>query len=132
MEQLALDSVPAIDSGRKAARRAAMDSAQARAERGLSRAELRVEALHPGWCLLAVDAVRKAARSQAGKFSFEALRLVIEQQDELPRPPELRVWGVISRRAAKAGYIEQAKGQTVPAASSNGAPKPAWKWGPKA
>lgn len=127
MQQPLFDPPP-----RQAARAAAMDAAKRRGELGRSRAEMRVEALHPGWCLLAVDAVRRAARAQAGKFSFEALRLVIEEQGELPKPPELRVWGVISRRAAEAGYIERVPGATVTAASSNGAPKPAWRRGKKA
>lgn len=130
MEQIAL--IPPLDVSRKAARQAALDAAGQRAQLGMSRAELGVEALHPGWCLLAVDAVRRAAKQQAGVFSFEALRLVIEQQGGLARPPELRVWGVICRRAAKAGFIELVPGKSARALSSNGAPKPAWKRGSKA
>jgi len=118
-----------IDTSRKAARHAALAAATRRAELGMSRAELAVERLHPGWCVLAVDAVRKFAR-------VEQIRLAIEEQGLLPRPPEARVWGVITRRAAEAGYIapsfrdkEQRERHMMPAASSNGTLKPAWKRG---
>jgi len=125
-----------IDTSRKAARHAALAAATRRAELGMSRAELAVERLHPGWCVLAVDAVRKFARVQEGRFIVEQIRLAIEEQGLLPRPPEARVWGVITRRAAEAGYIapsfrdkEQRERHMMPAASSNGTLKPAWKRG---
>lgn len=115
---------------RAAARKAAMQAARDRAERGMDRAARRAEALHADWCLKALDAVRAFARGQAGAFTVEQMRAVLEPQ--LPPVDELRVWGKVVVDARKAGFIEPVPRVFMAAASSNGCLKPAWRRGPQA
>jgi hypothetical protein len=50
----------------------------------------------------------------------------------LPKPTDGRAWGVVTRMAVAADYIERVKGVMFPAASSNGSEKPVYRRGGKA
>lgn len=111
----------------KTAREQAMAAAQARRAEALDQGEARVERDIPGWITLALQRVQAFARSQAGVFTVEQMRTVLER--ELPPVPELRVWGVVVVRAKNAGFIEAVPRTFLPAASSNGTGKQAWRRG---
>lgn len=106
----------------------AQRAAKVRASDAMERVSDAVEAESPGWSAKALDAVKRFAAAQAGLFTTEAMRGVIES--ELPPTNRLRVWGPITKTARAKGYIEQVKGAYAPAASSNGSPKPLYKRGP--
>lgn len=115
---------------RAAARRKAMQAAQARAELGMQRAAGAVEFDMPGWIEQAIEALRCAVSTQIGCFTIEQMRAVLEPG--LPEVPELRAWGRVTQLAADRGYIESVPRTFIPAASSNACPKPAWRRGPNA
>lgn len=115
---------------RAQARRNALQAAEARAQLGMDRAGGAVEFDMPGWIEQAIDALRRFAATQAGVFSIEQARSVIAP--ELPAVPELRVWGKVVQTASQRGVIASVSRTFIAAASSNGAPKPAWKRGPNA
>lgn len=118
------------DLTRAQARRAALAAARARADLGMERAAGAVQRDMPGWVEDAVDALRRFVRSQVGVFSIEQARAVIGP--ELPEVVEQRVWGKVTQLAAQRGFIAPVARTFIPAASSNGCPKPAWKRGPNA
>lgn len=115
---------------RAGARRAAMAAAKARGEAMRDAAGAAVEAVAPGWVTAAVEALRRFARSQVGVFSIEQARSVLAI--ELPKVSELRAWGKVTSEASSLGYIVPVPRTFIPAASSNGTPKQAWKRGPAA
>jgi hypothetical protein len=104
--------------------------ASQRAVAGMDRVRDAVESESPGWSEKALDAVRRFAAQQAGMFTTEGMRSVI--QKELPATTRLRVWGPVTKAAVAKGYIEPVKGAFAPAASSNGSPKRMYRRGPKA
>lgn len=121
--QLDLIERPTITRASEAARR--MRDAKLRAERGMNQAESSAERSAPGWCAAAVEAIRRFASANAGVFSVEQMRSVIEA--ELPSISDRRAWGKATVMAVKANVIERVPRVYLPAASSNGAPKPAWR-----
>lgn len=112
---------------RRAARAAALQAAKERAALGMDRAARGSERTCPGFVEIALAAVKRYAAANPGTFSVEQMRTVLEE--ELPRTIERRVWGVITVEAIKAGYIERVPKVFIPAASSNGTVKPAWRAG---
>jgi len=127
--QLEIFDRPAVLT-RAAARREALKAADARAKLGADRAAGRAESNTPGWLDLAIARVRAFASANPGIFSIEMLRQVLAT--EVPQPPDLRAWGRVTQDAARLGYIEKVPRVVIPAASSNGSVKPAWRKGPKA
>ena len=125
MQQIDLIDRPAIT--RATARAQAMQAAQARKAEALDKGEARVEHDIPGWITAALLRVKAFARMQGGIFTIEQMRAVLEQ--ELPPVPELRVWGVVTVRAKNAKLIESVPRTFLPAASSNGTAKQAWRRG---
>ena len=115
---------------RAQARRIAIQAAKARAQLGMDRAGGAAEQDTPGWIEEAIAALRRFVRAQVGVFSIEQARSVIGP--ELPEVAELRVWGKVTQVAVLRGVIAPVPRTFIPAASSNGAPKPAWKRGPNA
>lgn len=111
------------------ARQVAMQAAQARAEQGIDRAARRANALNAGWCEQATEALRRFAAHQAGFWTIEMARAVIEA--DLPKPTDGRAWGRVTQDALRLGYIVKTD-KTAPAASSNAAAKPMFKRGPNA
>jgi hypothetical protein len=128
-EQLELLERPPVLT-RAAARRVAMEAAHARAELGADRAAHSANSVCPGWLDLVLDRVRAFAATNPGIFSIEMMRGVIGT--EVPQPPDLRAWGRVTQDAIRLGYIERVPKVVIPAASSNGSVKPAWRKGPKA
>lgn len=105
--------------------------ARARADIGIERAAQATERAVPGWCEMAVEALRQFARRQRGEnFIIEEARRAIERG--LPEPKGLRAWGSVPRVAARRGYIVRDDGKYRAAISSNGSEKPCWLVGPKA
>ena len=115
---------------RAGARRQALEAAQARAEVGAERAALHANNVCPGWLALAVERVRAFAAANPGVFTVEMMRGVIGA--EMPQPPDLRAWGRVAQDAIRLGYIERVPKVVIPAASSNGSVKPAWRKGANA
>lgn len=115
---------------RASARRIAAEAAEARAKLGSDRAGQRADAAVPEWCNQAAEALRKFAKAQAGVFTIEIARAGIG--DSLPPPPDLRAWGKATVIAISAGYIQRVPRVFIPAASSNGCAKPAWRSGSNA
>jgi hypothetical protein len=111
------------------ARQQAADAAHRRAQ-ALDKGEARVERDIPGWITAALVMVQQFARMQAGHFTIEQLRAVLEPQ--LPPVTELRVWGVVTVRAKNAGFIAPVPKTFIAAASSNNCAKQAWRRGPQA
>ncbi len=115
---------------RAAARKLAMEAAHARAALAADAAGARADAAHPDWCELAAEKLRMFARAQGGVFTIELARAGLA--GELPSPPDLRAWGKATVMAIKAGYVEKVPRVFMPAASSNGAPKAAYRRGANA
>lgn len=115
---------------RAAARRVAMEAAHARAELGAERAGNRADLWNADWCERAAEKLRMFARAQGGVFTIEMARAGLGA--ELPAPPDLRAWGKATVMAISAGFIEKMPRVFMPAASSNGSPKAAYRKGPKA
>lgn len=114
---------------RSHARRIALQAASARAEQGMDRAARKAEHINAGWCGVALEALRHFAAQQAGFWTIEMARSVLEAK--LEPPSDGRAWGRVTRDAIRAGHIVKTD-KTAPAASSNGAPKPMFKRGAKA
>ena len=114
---------------RAAARREALQAAQARAELGMTRSARRACAFNAGWCAEALESLRRFAAGQVGLWPVEMARSVIEQ--DLPKPTDGRAWGRVTQDAIRRGFIVKTD-KTAASASSNGAPKPMFKRGPKA
>lgn len=112
---------------RAAAHHDRVAAAKARADEAVDGLSRRVG---DDWIAKAVEAVRRFAAAQQGMFTLEMARFGVK--DEVPRPHDLRAWGVVARMATKAGYIERVPKLFFPAASSNGSPKPCYRKGPKA
>lgn len=126
--QLELLPKPA-ELSRAQARRNALLAAQARAELGMTRAARKASALNSGWCADALECLRQFARNQAGFWTIEMARTVIEE--DLPAPSDGRAWGRVTQDALRLGFIVKTD-KTAAAASSNGAPKPLFRRGPAA
>ena len=82
-----------------------------------------------GWLALALERVRAFAAANPGVFTVEMMRQVLT---EVPAPPDLRAWGRVTQDAIRLGYIERVPKVVIPAASSNGSVKPAWRRGANA
>lgn len=115
---------------RAQARADAMKAAKVRAELGMGRAAGGTEVCAPGWVDSAVERLRAFAKAQAGVWSIEQARAVLS--DELAPIVEQRAWGKVTSEASRLGYIQAVPRTFIPAASSNGTPKQAWKRGPRA
>lgn len=100
----------------------------AAAQRAADKAE---RVVVPDWTACAVEAIRVFARNQPALFTLEIARGVIELQGAVPKPCDLRAWGVAAQVAARRGFIERTS-TYHPAVSSNGSPKPCYRRGPKA
>lgn len=125
-EQMTL--IDPIDPSRGAARKARLDAARKRADRAITNV---ADKAGREWVEGAVERLRALAVSTyPGMFNVEQARLVIEQTFECPA--DLRAWGRVTQLAVKRGYLERVKGQFLPAASSNGAPKSVYRKGAKA
>lgn len=111
---------------RASVRQQALQAARERAELGMDRAARRQAKLHSEWCAEALEALRRFARSQAGYFTVEQARSVLEQ--EIPAPQDGRAWGRVVQDAARLGYIVKTP-LSAPTVSSNASPKPLWKRG---
>lgn len=96
------------------------------ADHGIERSAGSADDASPGWTERAVERVREFARGQAGFFTIEQARWVLQQSME--QPPELRAWGAVTRMAMARGFIEKTNTR-APAYSSNGSEKPMWKKG---
>lgn len=107
-----------------------IEQARERGQAAGDRAAARNEASNPGWVLQALAKVQAFARHAPGFWCTEQMRDVIAA--DLPTPTDKRVWGRVTRDALRLGYIERVRGVTVPAASSNGSDKPAYRKGPNA
>jgi hypothetical protein len=110
--------------------RAALGRARDRAEVGIQRAADATERETPGWCELACEKLRQFAVGHEGLFTIETARGAFEHTIDTPH--DLRSWGVVTRMATRRAFIEQVAGTYIPAASSNGSPKAAYRRGPKA
>lgn len=110
-------------------RRPKISHAHTAGEIGMDRAADTAERTSPGWTAAALEKVRAFARNQAGLFTVEQMRWIIEQ--DLPTPTGLRAWGVLARMALKHGFIEKT-GRSAPTYSSNGSDRPLYKRGGKA
>lgn len=102
------------------------DAAERRADVGMRRAADHAERVEPGWTEQAVQALREFAKAQTAPFTIETAREAIAAK--VPRPPEARAWGAVTRLARSRNYIAAA-GVVMPAASSNGSLKPGWQAG---
>lgn len=111
-----------------------MDFAAARADLGVERSAGKAERVDPGWIDKAVEMLRIGAcilsAQQRAEFTIEDLRALVDKA--LPQPPDLRAWGAVTRAAVAKGFIERIPDRYAPAASSNRAPKPLYRKGPKA
>lgn len=126
MQQIDLIERPA-GLTRAQARADAMRAAKKRAELGMGRAAGGAEACSPGWVAAAVLRLRAFAKAQVGVFSIEQARTVLSE--ELPEIFDQRAWGKATSDAHRLGYIEPVPRTFIPAASSNGTPKQAWRKG---
>jgi hypothetical protein len=99
------------------------------ADRGIDKSASSADTTVPGWTERAVERVRVFARAQAGFFTIEQCRWVLEQ--EMEQPPELRAWGSVTRMALGRGFIEKTSSR-APAYSSNGSEKPMYRRGSRA
>lgn len=99
-----------------------------RRDAGMARAAQHAEKDAPGWVQVAAEAIHQHAIAvfPAG-FTTEEARAAIE--NTIPRPPELRAWGAVTRICKKRRYIEPVPGETRAAASSNGSPKQVYRLG---
>lgn len=112
---------------RRAARAAALQAAKERAALGMDRAARRAERMCKDYIEQAISALKRFAAANPGTFSIEQARTVLEA--ELPPVLEKRCWGRITTDAMRLGYIERVPKVFIPAASSNGTGKPAWRAG---
>lgn len=119
-----LDLIP-----RPSIRRPDHRAGQLRADMGIDRVVDATERQSPDWLDKALARVRVFARAQAGLFTIEQARSVLES--ELPEPSDARVWGAVTRAAKAAEFIVPTNVH-APCASSNGSLKPMYRRGPKA
>lgn len=75
------------------------------AERGAAAAARSAERVHPGWGELAYETLVAFARSR-DRFMVEDLRAHATEAG-LPPPPDSRAWGLVVRRAMRAGIIRR-------------------------
>lgn len=106
-----------------------IERARAKGQRGADLATDKTErVVDPQWVAKAAEALRKFAAGQAGLFTAEMARGVIELQKELAAPSDLRSWGKAVQVALRRNFIE-ATNNYFPAASSNGAVRRCYKKG---
>lgn len=104
------------------------ERAQRRRDAGMASASEHAEKEHPGWTELAAEAIHRHAIAVFPEgFTTEEARAAVEQT--IPRPPELRAWGAVTRICKERRYIEPVPGEIRPAASSNGSPKQVYRLG---
>lgn len=101
-------------------------AARVRREFGMDRVADATERLNRGWFEKAMERLRAFVKPQAGVFTMEQARAVLES--ELPEPSDARVWGPLTKMAVAAHVIEPTK-LFAPAASSNGSPKRMYRKG---
>lgn len=106
-----------------------MANARIAATRAMEHGIDKAERNSPGWLEMALERVRVFARNQAGLFTVETMRWVI--QGRLPVPPDLRAWGSVTRVAIARGYIERTN-RSAPTHSSHGADRPLYRKGANA
>lgn len=100
-------------------------SARARADVGMENARRHVEHTEPGWTEMAIARLRTYAESiYPSGFTMEQARAAMA--GNLPEPAELRAWGAVTVGARRQGFIV-GTGRFLPAASSNGSPKPEYR-----
>lgn len=80
----------------------------------------RNERHNEGWQKTAMDALRRFAAADPGRFTIEQARDVLSA--ELPEPTDLRAWGALTQAAIRAQIIRPTRHFTA-AKSSNGSPK---------
>lgn len=110
-----------------------LEFAAVRADLGVERSGAAAERLAPGWIGQAAEVMRVGACILAhrhAEFTVEDLRALVDKA--VAQPPDLRAWGAATRAAVAKGFIERIPGRYAPAASSNRAPKPLYRKGPKA
>ena len=104
-----------------------MDKAKRRAELGISRSAEAADRAQSGWCDAAVIFLMAFAKQADKPFLIEEARGKIGEL--LPAPTDARAWGVVTRQAVRAEFIERVPKMFLPAASSNGALKAAYRRG---
>lgn len=104
------------------------DQAARRRDAGMASAAAHAERETSGWVELAAEAIRRhAMRIFPLGFTTEEARFAIEST--IPRPPELRAWGAVTRICKARKYIEPIPWETRAACSSNGSPKQVYRLG---
>lgn len=98
--------------------------AKERGEVGAARAADKAERLDVGWINQATDALIKFYRDNPGEHMIEQARI---DCPPLPDGADARAWGYITRRALRLGFIEKT-GRFAPAKTSNGSPKPLYRY----
>lgn len=106
-----------------------MSQAASRADTGIAQAAGKVDRLDAGWIDAATNQVRAFACRAGKAFTIESARASCTPP---PEGADQRVWGAVTRRAVKSGFIERIPGKFAAAASSNGSPKPMYQPGPNA
>lgn len=103
------------------------ENAQVAAEVGITRSAAHADAVHDGWVDDAVESLRMAIAlfPRGSDFTIEQVRQKITN---LPKPPDLRAWGAVTRRAVKLNYVIKS-GNFRTAISSNNSPKPLYVHG---
>jgi hypothetical protein len=103
------------------------ESAKTAAEVGITRSATHANAVHEGWVDDAVESLRMAIAlfPRGSDFTIEQVRQKITN---LPKPPDLRAWGSVTRRAVKLNYVIKS-GNFRTAVSSNNSPKPLYVHG---
>ncbi len=96
-----------------------------RGHAGASGAAEHADAVENGWTEMAVDDLRRFARTATRPFTIEQARAHCLG---IPQGCDARSWGVVTRIAMKRGFIRFA-GYFFPAASSHGSPKPMYERG---
>lgn len=84
-----------------------------------------------GWAAEAAEAVRRyGLEFPAARFCAEHVRPWAYRAGLVTPPPDERAWGAAMTMARRRRYVSQAG--YMPAASSHGSPKPAYRVGPDA
>lgn len=98
--------------------------AKERGEVGAERAASKAVRLDEGWIHKATDALIKFYRENQGEYMIEEAR---EFCPPLPDGADARAWGYITRRVLNLGFIKKT-GSFAPAKTSNGSPKPLYRY----
>lgn len=99
--------------------------ANERGEVGAARAADKADRIDETWINSATDGLIQFYReNRQGAYKIEEARQFCPP---LPDGADARAWGYITRRAINMGMIEKT-GEYEPAASSNGSPKPLYRY----